>query len=116
MLSEPQGLNLKLCSKQYNKIILLHLIVAPQLSGSQQHNYSPKTRQAGHANEQSMYYCLMSMVIWHKTSADCPACLKGVGVYEQSVIVNVYGLIPKETINHESVISTIAGDCDHRDT
>ncbi len=61
-------------------------------------------------------YCHMSMVIWHKTSADCPACLKGVGVYQQSVIVNVYGLIPKETINHESVISTIAGDCDHRDT
>jgi hypothetical protein len=33
MLSELHNLNLKLCSKQYNKIDLLHLIVAPQLSG-----------------------------------------------------------------------------------
>jgi hypothetical protein len=53
-------LNLKLWSKQYNKSLVLHLIVAPQLGGSRQHNYSTKTRQAGHANEQSMY-SLMSM-------------------------------------------------------
>jgi hypothetical protein len=33
MLSELHSLNLKLCSEQYNKVILLHLIVAPQLSG-----------------------------------------------------------------------------------
>jgi hypothetical protein len=53
-------LNLKLCSKQYNKIDILHLIVVPWLSGGWRHNYSTKTRQTGHANEQSMY-CLMSM-------------------------------------------------------
>jgi len=60
MNSELHSLNLKLCSKQYNKIFVLHLIVAPQLSSGWQHNYSTKTRQAGHANEQSMY-SLMSM-------------------------------------------------------
>ncbi len=41
--------------KQYNKIDLLHLIVAPQLTGGRQHNYSTKTRQAGFADKQSMY-------------------------------------------------------------
>ncbi len=56
MLSELHSLNLKLCSKQYNKKFVLHLIVAPQLGG-----FSTKTRQAGCANEQSMY-SLMSMV------------------------------------------------------
>jgi hypothetical protein len=60
-LTEFHNLNLKLCGKQYNKIDLLHLIVAPQLSGGSQHNYSAKTRQASRANEQSMY-SLMSMV------------------------------------------------------
>jgi hypothetical protein len=45
--SELHSLNLKLWSKQYNKIDLLHLIVVPQLSGGLQHNYSTKTRQAG---------------------------------------------------------------------
>ncbi len=60
MLSELYSLNLKLCSKQYNKIVLLHLIVAPQLGGGRQHNYSTKTRQAGHANEQPMH-SLLSM-------------------------------------------------------
>jgi hypothetical protein len=54
-------LNLKLCSKLYNKIDLLHLIAMPQLSGGWQHNCSTKTRQAGCANEQSMY-SLMSMI------------------------------------------------------
>jgi hypothetical protein len=53
-------LNLKLCSKKYNKIDILHLIVVAQLSGGWQHNYSTKTRQAGHANEQPMY-SLISM-------------------------------------------------------
>ncbi len=53
-------MNLKLCSKQNNKIDLLHLIVALQLSGGWRHNYSTKTRQTGHANEQSMY-SLISM-------------------------------------------------------
>jgi hypothetical protein len=61
MLSELHSLNLKLCSKQYNKKFVLHLIVAPQLGGGQRHNYSTKTRQAGCANEQSMY-SLMCMV------------------------------------------------------
>ncbi len=60
MLSELHSLNLKLCSKQYNKKIVLLLIVAPQLSSGRQHNYSTKTSQAGQANEQSMY-SLMSM-------------------------------------------------------
>jgi hypothetical protein len=61
MLSELHSLNLKLYSIQYNKKFVLHLIVVPQLSGGQRHNYSTKTRQAGQANEQSMY-SLMSMV------------------------------------------------------
>jgi len=60
VLSELHSLNLKLCSKQYNKKFVLHLIVAPQLSSGWQHNYSTKTRLAGRANEQSMY-SLMSM-------------------------------------------------------
>jgi hypothetical protein len=46
----------QLCSKQYNKRFVLRLIVAPQLGGGQRHNYSTKTRQAGHANEQSYSY------------------------------------------------------------
>ncbi len=62
MLCELHSLNLKLCRKQYNKKFVLHLIVAPQLGGGRQHNYSNKTRQAGCANEQSMY-SLMSMAI-----------------------------------------------------
>jgi len=57
-------LNLKLCSKQYNKIDLLQTIVVPQLSGGWQHNYSTKTRWAGCANEQYIYY-LMSEVLYH---------------------------------------------------
>jgi hypothetical protein len=61
MLSELPSLNLKLCNKQCNKKFVLHLIVAPQLGAGRQHNYSTKTRQAGHANEQSMY-SLMSML------------------------------------------------------
>jgi hypothetical protein len=60
MLSELHNLNSKLCSKQYNKNFVLHLIVVPQLSSGWQHNYSTKTRQAGRAYEQSMY-SLMSM-------------------------------------------------------
>jgi hypothetical protein len=49
-------LALKLCNKKSYKIDLLCLIVAPQLSGGWQHNNSTKTRQAGCANEQSIYY------------------------------------------------------------
>ncbi len=60
MLSELHSLNLKLYSKQYNKNFVLHLIVAPQQSSRWWHNYSTKPRQAGHADEQSMY-SLMSM-------------------------------------------------------
>jgi hypothetical protein len=55
MLSELHSLNLKLCSKHYNKDFVLHLIVVPQLSSGWWHNYSTKTRQVGWANEQSMY-------------------------------------------------------------
>ncbi len=39
-----------------NEINLLHLIVVPQLCGRWQHNYKTKTKQAGHANDQSTYY------------------------------------------------------------
>ncbi len=60
MLSELHSFNFKLYSKQYNKNFVLHLIVAPQQSSRWWHNYSTKPRQAGHANEQSMY-SLMSM-------------------------------------------------------
>jgi hypothetical protein len=62
MLSELCYLNLKLCSKQYNKSFVLHLILSPQLSSGWRHNYSNKTRQEGHANEQSMY-SLFSMAV-----------------------------------------------------
>jgi len=47
-------LNLKLWSKQFNYFDLLHLIVAPQLSGGWQHNHSTQTRLTGCTNEQSM--------------------------------------------------------------
>jgi hypothetical protein len=40
---------------------LLYLIVVPQGRGFWQHNYSTTTRQAGHANELSIYF-LMSMI------------------------------------------------------
>jgi hypothetical protein len=56
MLSELHKLNLKLCSKWYNKINLLHLILAPQLSSDWQRNYSTKTKQAGRAIEQSCVF------------------------------------------------------------
>jgi hypothetical protein len=52
---------LKLCHKKYNKIDLLHLIVAPQLSSGRWHNHSTKTRQVGHVNEHSIY-SLMAIV------------------------------------------------------
>jgi hypothetical protein len=55
MLYELHSLNLKLCSIQYNKKFVLHLIVASQLCSGWQHNYSTKTRQAGQTNEQSTY-------------------------------------------------------------
>jgi hypothetical protein len=48
--------------KHCNKYFLLHLMVAPQLSSGWRHNYSTKTRPAGHAKEQPMH-SLMSMVI-----------------------------------------------------
>ena len=60
--TELHNLNLKLCIKQYNNIDLLHQIVAPQLSDGWKHNYSTKTRQVGHAYEQS-FYSLMSKLI-----------------------------------------------------
>ncbi len=60
MLPELHSFNLKLYRKQYNKFFVLHLIVAPQQSSVWQLNYSTKTRQAGHADGQSMY-SLMSM-------------------------------------------------------
>ncbi len=62
MPPELHSLYLKLCSKQYNIFILLHLIVVPQISSGWQHNYSTKTRQAGHTNEQ-FRYSLMAVVL-----------------------------------------------------
>ena len=62
MLPELHNLSSKLCSKRYNKHFVLHLIVVPQLGGSRQHNYSTRTRQAGRANEKSVY-SLMSMAL-----------------------------------------------------
>ncbi len=56
-------MNLKLCSKQCNKIDLLHLIVAPQVSGDWRHKYSTQTRQAGCPNEQSMHVPLVLLVL-----------------------------------------------------
>ncbi len=47
--------DLELCFQEYIKIDLLCQIVASQLSGGWRHNYPTKTRQAGHANEQSIY-------------------------------------------------------------
>jgi hypothetical protein len=70
MLSELHSLNLKLCSKQYNKKFVLHLIVGPQLCSGWRHNYSTKTREAGRANEQSMYY-LMSMWLTDWLNEEC---------------------------------------------
>jgi hypothetical protein len=55
ILPELYNLNLKLCNKWYDKIYLLHQIVVPQLNGGWQQNYSTKTRQADHANEQSLF-------------------------------------------------------------
>jgi hypothetical protein len=60
-------LNLKLFSKQYNKIDILHLNVVPQLSGGWQHNHSTKAEQAGCTIEQSMC-SLMSIVSHHETA------------------------------------------------
>ncbi len=45
----------------------MQLIVAPQLLGGWRHNYLTKTKQAGHANEQSMY-SLMSMPVTKEKS------------------------------------------------
>jgi hypothetical protein len=64
ILFKLHKLNLKLRNKQYNEIDILHLIVVPKLRGGRQHNYSTKTRQAGHANEQSIY-SIMSMYWSH---------------------------------------------------
>jgi hypothetical protein len=58
-------LNLNLCSEQYNKIDLLYLIVAQQLSGGWRHNNSTKTREVGLPIEQSVY-SLMSMEPLHE--------------------------------------------------
>jgi hypothetical protein len=70
MLSELHSLNLKLCSKQYNNIDLLHLIVAPQLSSGWWHSYSTEARLVGHANEQSMYDPWTNLSEQDETSAE----------------------------------------------
>ncbi len=59
MLSELHNLNLKLRTKQYNEIDLLHLIVVPQLSGGWQHNHPTKTdRQAATMSSLCILLCL----------------------------------------------------------
>ncbi len=70
MLSELHSLNLKLCSKQYNKKCVLHLIVVPQLSSGWWLKYSTKTRQAGRANEQSMHSFMSMAVINYQIPVD----------------------------------------------
>jgi hypothetical protein len=51
--------NLKLCSKQYNRIFVLHLIVVPQTSSGWQHNYSTKKgRQAMPISSLCIFLCL----------------------------------------------------------
>jgi hypothetical protein len=63
--SDLCNFNLKLGNKQYEKIGLMHMIVAPQISGGWQHNYSTKARQAGHAKEQSVYNILsLDNMMW----------------------------------------------------
>ncbi len=65
MLSEHRNLNLKLCSKQYCKIDLLHSIVMPQPSGSRQHYFSTKKRQAGRVSEKYIsFICLWCVCLW----------------------------------------------------
>jgi hypothetical protein len=54
ILFELHNFNIKLCSGQYNKIDLLHLIVTPLLGGGWQYTFSTKTRQTSCANEQSI--------------------------------------------------------------
>ncbi len=44
---------------------LLHQIVLPKLRGGWRHDYTTKTRLAGHAEEQS-FYSLMSMIGTYK--------------------------------------------------
>jgi len=60
---------MKLCSKWYNKIDHLHLIVVPRLRGGWQHNYSTKTRQAGSTNEQPIYSLMSMVTLGAKTSS-----------------------------------------------
>jgi hypothetical protein len=57
---EFHNFKFKLWIEQKNKIDILHPIVAIQLIGGWQHNYSAETRQVGHAKELSIY-SLMSM-------------------------------------------------------
>jgi hypothetical protein len=68
MLSELHSLNLKLCRKQNKIFFLLHLIVAPEIRGGWGHNYSTKRRQAGRANQPSMY-SLMSIASANKSGS-----------------------------------------------
>ena len=78
MVSELHSLNLKLCSKQYNEKIVLHLIVAPQLSNGWWHNYSTKTMQVGQANEQSKYSLISMELTYLSTNI------------EQNMVCNFY--------------------------
>ncbi len=74
MLSVLYRSSIKLCIIQYNKIVcFLHLIVVPKLSCGWQHNYSTKTRQSSHANEQSMD-SLMSNEL-HRQAVGACSCI-----------------------------------------
>jgi hypothetical protein len=62
-----------LCSKQYSKIDLLHLIVVPQISGGWQQNYSTKTKQVGCAKGTACFCILIDYRGRHR---------KGVAIYK----------------------------------
>jgi hypothetical protein len=69
IFSALHDFSLKSCSKLHNKIDLLHLIVALQLSGGWQLNYSTKTRQVHHANKHPIYHLMPIADILPKTVA-----------------------------------------------
>ncbi len=57
VLFELHNYSLKLCSKQHNKIDLLHLILAPQLSGA--HNITTQLKQVKQVGPMSSLYILL---------------------------------------------------------
>jgi hypothetical protein len=66
VLFELRNFDFNLCSKQYNKINLLKLIVAPHLTGGWQHYHSAKKSRSGHAKEQPIYYLISMGLTYQK--------------------------------------------------